>query len=250
MTNSEPIDTSFRVLVIGTTPGSFGDMVCRAFAETFEGDRYLYPNWSVVRAGIGNLGPGKCIDYDVRLADEEHDRVMAQVRPHHVVYAVGKNYGDAVPAPTGLAASAQDHLELNLVGFLRVAEAFRKVAMPGSHLVAVSSNSARIPRSPSVGYCVSKAALSMAVRVLARRWAGEPIVWGIEPGLMNTQATIDMVGRGGWGTPGMQGAHRMIGVSSRYGLPGVQLAENLTHNVLWGGHWLNGTLQQMDAGEL
>lgn len=248
-------DNSFRVLVLGCAKGSFGEYLAEAFEGMFEADRKMYKTWGVLRADISELGQWH---YDVTDSQSEHDRLMALYKPHHVVYAVGINRQDApggvaqVGTNSTLANSATDHFEVNVAGFLRVAEAFKRVALPGSHLVAVSSNSAYLPRSPSVGYCVSKAALSMAVRVLARRWRGEPIVWGVEPGLMNTRATIEGVNSGAFtdvsGRP--KPAHRMLGVSSRYGLSAPQLAESVAHDVLWGGQWLNGTLRQMDAGEL
>jgi NAD(P)-dependent dehydrogenase (short-subunit alcohol dehydrogenase family) len=241
-------DTEFRVLVLGCAPSSFGAYVAEAFEGNFA-DKKMYPNWTVLRADLSALGQWH---YDVTDAQPEHERLMALYKPHHVVYAVGVNRSDWPGNGPTLANSATDHFEVNVAGFLRVAEAFKGVALPGSQLVAVSSNSAYIPRSPSVGYCVSKAALSMAVRTLARRWKGEPIVWGVEPGLMNTRATIDTVNSGaltdelGRRVP----AHRMQGVSSQFGLSAKQLAESVAHDVLWGGHWLNGTLRQMDAGEL
>lgn len=249
MTKNKTPDNTFRVLVIGCTRGSFGGYVAQAFDTVFE-DRYMYPNWSVVRAGLpDDVASG--YEYDVTDPQNRHNEAMLSIRPHHVVYAAGMNLPDG---PNGiwenLTDSAAGHFEVNVEGFLRVAQAFKAVAYPGSQLVAVSSNSARIPRSPSLGYCVSKAALSMAVQVLARRWKGEPIVWGVEPGLMNTQATIEMVNQGGWVSGGQTAMHRMVGVSSQYGLPASQLAESVAHDVLWGGHWLNGTLRQMDAGEL
>lgn len=247
-----------RILVIGTAQGSFGAKVAHALrAEMAE--RLVdgvptnpddYSAWEVVEAGL----EGADQVYDVTDPLALHDEFMGRVRPHHVVYAVGMNKNDmpgglASPSPTGasvLANSATDHFELNVAGFLRVAEAFRRVAYPGSHLVAISSNSARIPRSPSLGYCVSKAALSMAVQVLARRWRGEPVVYGYEPGLMNTDATIAAVNAGTYSGR----AHRMRGVMSAYGLSADQVAETVAHNLLWGGMPLNGALLRMDAGEL
>jgi short-subunit dehydrogenase len=234
----EPIDKAFRVLVVGATPGSFGDYVAQAFRKQFESDRYLYPNWTVLTAGVR----GEDNQYDVLQNEEYHDERMQTLRPHHVVYAAGVNERDK----DSLAIWAHHHMEVNLYGFLKVAEAFQRIAYPGSHLVAVSSNSARIPRSPSVAYCASKAALSSAVRTLGRRWAGEPLVWGVEPGLMATEATRQAANANVYGGE----MHRMRGVASRYGLDPSRLAESLAHNVLWGGAWLNSTLQDMSAGEL
>jgi NAD(P)-dependent dehydrogenase (short-subunit alcohol dehydrogenase family) len=248
---SSRADAGFRVLVIGCASGSFGHYVAEALRGTFDADRSMYPQWTVLKAGHPDE-PTSEYEYDVTDQQLRHNEAMLSIRPHHVVYAVGVNRSDWPGDGPTLANSAVDHFEVNVAGFLRVAEAFKSVALPGSQLVAVSSNSAYIPRSPSVGYCISKAALSMAVRTLARRWKGEPIVWGVEPGLMNTRATINTVNSGaltdelGRRVP----AHRMQGVSSQFGLSAHQLAESVAHDVLWGGHWLNGTLRQMDAGEL
>lgn len=54
------------------------------------------------------------------------------------------------------------------------------------NFVGISSNSAHVPRSPSAPYCASKAALSMGLRTLGRKYArqtgGQVRIWGYEPG--------------------------------------------------------------------
>jgi NAD(P)-dependent dehydrogenase (short-subunit alcohol dehydrogenase family) len=239
------------ILVVGTAPGSFGARLVHALkVEMAESKADDYSAWNVIAAGLSVDGYDAEYEYDVVEALDQHIGIMRDIQPYHVVYAVGTNHPDMPNDTTDIAGSAVEHFELNVAGFLRTAEAFKTIAFPGSQLVAISSNSARIPRSPSVSYCVSKAALSMAVRVLARRWKGEPVVWGVEPGLMNTEATVRAVNERAWVSGGATVMHRMPGVSSQYGLSADQLAEMVAHQVLWGGIALNGTLWGLDAGEL
>jgi hypothetical protein len=63
---------------------------------------------------------------------------------------------------------------------------------------------------------------------------------------MNTQATIDTVNAGTY----LGAAHRMKGVSSRYGLSAHYVAQMVANNILRGSQHLNGVLLQVDAGEL
>lgn len=229
------------ILIVGTAKDSFGDYIVRALHHEMDSrSGYDYSNWRVVAAGIHE---GAELRYDVQWPLALHVDLMNKLRPHHVVFAAGANFTDD---DGSMQLSADIHFQHNAAPFLQVAEAFQRVAYPGSQLVAISSNSARIPRSPSLGYCMSKAALSMAVRVLARRWQGEPMVYGYEPGLMGTQATIDAVNRGVY----KGAAHRMRGVGSPYGLNVRHVATMVAQNLLWGGMHLNGALLQTDAGEL
>ena len=229
-----------RILVVGAAPGSFGDYVVGALLSEMHDHQEEYANWQVISSGV-HAGADR--PYDVYWALAQHMDLMREVRPYHVVYAAGMNITDEDGA---LHLSADMHLRMNALAFLQVAEAFQRVAFPGSQLVAVSSNSAHLPRSPSLGYCMSKAALSMAVQVLARRWQGEPMVYAYEPGLMNTNATIEAVN----GATYKGAAHRMRGVPSAYGLSAQQVAAMVAQNLLWGGMHLNGALLRVDAGEL
>lgn len=233
------------ILVIGTRKGSFGGYIADALEQEIGRPDQDHTKFRIVRADLKGYDDELEWPYDVTCKEQYHREQMQALRPYHVVYAVGVNDQDEQVGAT-MADSVAHHMEVNVEGFLKAAQAFRQVALPGSHLVAISSNSARIPRSPSLGYCVSKAALSMAVRVLARRWRGEPVTYAYEPGLMNTQATIANVNADAYSGA----AHRMRGVTSRYGLSAAQVAESVAHNLLWGGVALNGTLQQLDAGEL
>lgn len=243
MTTSDPT----TIVVIGCAPGSFGAYIAAALRSQAEEEKRRDSTWfRVVEAGLSDrlLGYQPELELNVLWPQEQIRAALFAANPYHVVYAAGYNSTDDDIGST-FAQSVHQHSIVNLHGFLEVAEAFKGLAYPGSHLVAISSNSARVARSPSLGYCVSKAGLSMAVRVLARKWRGTPVVYGYEPGLMDTEATRKYVNEGTFGGA----SHRMLGVSSQYGLSAAQVAETVAHNVLWGGIALNGTLQQLDAGE-
>lgn len=110
----------------------------------------------------------------------------------------------------------------------------------GAHFVAISSNSAHIPRSKSMAYGASKAALSMAIRCAARDVAKAEMpmsIYGYEPGLIK-------------GTPmsGERGGTRMLGLPQ--GISRRTLAGQIVHNLGFGGTELNGVLMRLDAGEV
>lgn len=112
----------------------------------------------------------------------------------------------------------------------------------GAHFVAISSNSAHIPRSRSMAYNMSKAALSMGIRCAARDVAKAGIdmsVYGYEPGLIK-------------GTPmsGERGGTRMLGPGLGRGLSRRTLAGQIVHNLAFGGAEQNGVLYRVDAGEV
>lgn len=110
----------------------------------------------------------------------------------------------------------------------------------GAHFVAVSSNSAHIPRSQSMAYNSSKAALSMALRSAARdvgKAGLDMAVYGYEPGLVR-------------GTPmsAKRGGTRMLGLPE--GIGRRTLASHIVNGLLWGGTEMNGTMHRIDAGEV
>ena len=110
------------------------------------------------------------------------------------------------------------------------------------NFVAVSSNSAHIARSGSTGYCMSKAALSMGIRCIARACAEEPVnVWGYEPGFIaGTPMSREAVERYG------EAPHRIPG--NRIS-PVGSLAQMIVKQVANDGKWLNGSLIRTDGGE-
>lgn len=232
-----------RVLVVGARTGSLGEAV----ATSLQRGRY-----AAYTAGIS----GEAVPLDVMANSMDHMRdLLRNLVPRHVICTVGANL------PETSDDDPQDwyrwHFEANVVGPMRLLKAWQQVAMEDGylpdagllHYVAISSNSARIPRTQSAAYCASKAALSMALRVKGREGrAGDTfgmLVYGYEPGLLaDTGMTQDTRAR----LPGVP-LTRMQGSLVQGGLPAADLAEQIVRN-LGGGPGLNGTLQPLDSGEL
>jgi hypothetical protein len=109
--------------------------------------------------------------------------------------------------------------------------------------VGISSNSAHVPRSNSAGYCASKAALSMGLRCLGRKYAkrgGKVRIWGYEPGFlegtpMSTEHVFDPPHRMPQGGKGIDPE-----------LLAMRIVQDLyTHSAL-----MMGTMQRIDAGDM
>src|SRR5688500_8412398 len=166
------------MLVIGAAPNSLG-LAWAALPST----QYDYA--SVTTAGISGEPIKLDVTHSLRIKE-----VLDQCRPDVVVCTVGVN----VPAEVQdayLPTRMMDSFVTNVTGptdvlrhcLLSQVRDERRGAVKKSS--AISSNSARIPRTRSLPYCASTAALSMALRVAARELAGEGVaVWGYEPGLL------------------------------------------------------------------
>lgn len=235
--------TAGRILVVGAKIGSLGEAVAQRGARR---------GFEVMVAGIS----GESVPLDCFLNPMEYlESVFASVMPRYVLCTAGIN----MPLPDS-AADLSDwyrwHWEANVVGPMRLLAAFAAVSqrpdyLPGTallHYAAISSNSARIPRSSSGAYCASKAGLSMALRVAAREAHGGDLgylVYGYEPGLLAgtpmTKRTEEQ-----WGV----GAHRMRGSLLDKGIDTDELAEVIINNFVSGGPALNGSLIPYDGGEV
>lgn len=111
--------------------------------------------------------------------------------------------------------------------------------------VVISSNSAHVARRGSTPYCASKAALSMAMRSIAReRASAGMLIYGYEPGILSgTPMTEETAG--GW-----TGAlHRIPGLDPRKGLSVLDLASVIVDNVARPNRMLNGVMLRLDGGE-
>lgn len=233
-----------RVLIVGAQPHSLGEAVAtEAQNRTYE----------VKTAGIKNeqIALDVLLDPMSRLVE-----VMNLIQPSVVVCTVGLNMPRAEAEPD-VTDWYRWHMETNVTGPMRLLEAMRTAAvnpdfLPEAgflHYVAISSNSARLPRSGSAAYCASKAALSMAIRVTAREgWGGDHdgiLVYGYEPGLLAgtpmTQKTQER-----WAG---QSLHRMRGWSLADGIPTDSLAALIVRNFSCGPA-INGTLIPYDEGEV
>lgn len=240
------------LLVLGGRTGSLGDAIALEALQHWDFK-------DVVKAGISDLEEYDC---DVRQLGSIK-ACLNEVRPTYIVCTVGVNQ----PHPTrlgGMGLTMQDAFHTNVIGPMEVLHQF--ITSPTLHpdhhegafrrrFVAISSNSARIPRSGSAPYCASKAALSMALRVAARDLADDPwapLVWGYEPGLLAgtpmTEATLKQFGNPNESV-GAPVLHRMKGVGP-LGLPVASLAERIVSDLCSNAQGLHGTMIPFDAGEL
>ena len=232
------------LLVLGAQRhGSLGEAIADEAADHWEFER-------IFTAGIID----EAVFCDVRqLASIK--ACLAETMPTYIVCTVGVNQPHQFRIQ-GLGLTMQDAFHTNVIGPMEVLHQFLTSATrhPDRHdgkyrrrFVAVSSNSARIPRTGSTPYCASKAALSMALRVAARELADDPwapLVWGYEPGLLA-------------GTPMTAGSavaidgplHRMKGVEPT-GLSVPELAQQIVSDLVAGPRALHGCLVPFDAGEL
>jgi NAD(P)-dependent dehydrogenase (short-subunit alcohol dehydrogenase family) len=231
------------LLVIGAAPDSLGTAVA-TLART------QYDFASVTTAGISGEPVKLDVTHSLRIKE-----VLDEYRPDIVVCTVGVNVPADIADPW-LPTRLMDSFVTNVTGPLDVLRHFTFSQLRperGDSLkrfVAISSNSARIPRTRSLPYCASKAALSMALRVAARELAGEDVVvWGYEPGLLaGTPMTQETVRQAEIGrlTPTL---HRMKGVRPQ-GIPVTDLATRILSDVANFSVAHNGNIYPFDAGEI
>lgn len=222
-----------RVLVVGARPNSLGEAVANVASRR---------GYQVVTAGIS--GEDVRLNLLSSVTEIEVLRGILQgIDPHHVVCTVGINQPEA-HEDADVSWWMRAHFEANVIAPLRLLDAWMPVASMG-HYVAVSSNSARIPRTRSMAYCASKAALSMALRVRARELGGAPVVYGYEPGLLLGTPMTEKTAAGFTGP-----LTRMKVPELARGIVVDDLAELMVQNLGHPGLALNGTLVPYDADEL
>lgn len=179
-------------------------------------------------------------DHFVNYEDpEELKEFFNAHQPDRVLVTVGTNH--PLSDSQNMEFWLSDHLHANVVIPMLILDAWLEAGPPkGSHFVALSSNSAHIPRSQSMAYCASKAALSMAIRCAARdigKAGMDLVVYGYEPGLVrNTPMS------------GKRGGTRMLGLPE--GMPRRALAQQIVNGMAFGSTEFNGVLLRLDAGEV
>jgi NAD(P)-dependent dehydrogenase (short-subunit alcohol dehydrogenase family) len=230
------------VLVVGADANSLGNAIVN---ELLDGE-CEYEFGKVHTAGLNTE------DYRLDLLRSPRiTEVLTETKPDIVVCTVGVNQpvdiNDAF-----LPAKMHNSFETNVTGPMDLLRHF--VASPVrleregivKKFVAISSNSARIPRRNSIAYCASKAALSMALRVAARELAGSQVaVWGYEPGLLAGTPMTQAVSAAFSGDR----LHRMPGVPPN-GLPPEDLARRIVQDLATFSYAHNGIVIPFDAGEL
>jgi NAD(P)-dependent dehydrogenase (short-subunit alcohol dehydrogenase family) len=128
------------------------------------------------------------------------DQVEGELGP---ITCLVNNAGIMVPRRSDLLdideGSIESLLNVNLKGplFLSLRAAKRMIASKADHyfrsIVNITSANAQMVSVEKSEYCISKAAMSMASRLLAARLAGEGIhVFELRPGLVKTEMTKEV----------------------------------------------------------
>jgi NAD(P)-dependent dehydrogenase (short-subunit alcohol dehydrogenase family) len=217
------------LLIWGARKKSIGDAVRKMWIDMFD-------HATVTTAGISGEE-----DFLVNTSDEEEvNAIYEKVKPKFVLCTIGRNetleeYGGP------LEGWLQDMFDANVTTPMSLLNTWLEHDIPaGAQYIVISSNSAHIPRSNSMAYCATKAALSMAVRCAARdlQKAGFDLtVYGWEPGLVK-------------GTPMSEGRDgtRMLGLPQ--GISRRSLAHQIVGAMAFGGAEYSGTLIRLDNGEV
>lgn len=229
-----------RLCVVGGT-GGVGSAIAALAKDHFE----------VTTAGIKkeskylNIGNG----YDVPL-------FFANNVFEHVIIASGLNW----PTPMrgiGFQQSVDRMMAVNFTGpmmalkrWLKTINQYEGDGVP-RHFCVLGSNSALIPRSGSLGYCASKAALGMGIAVAAREaakgWDQQITIWGVDPcWIEGTEMSVRVQER-----LESQGdkfpLHRIPGNRT---LKPDDVASFIIEQILANRRWLTGRMVRMDAGEI
>lgn len=181
-----------------------------------------------------------------------HD-FFVEKRYDHVVCTVGVNTPGTITGGGWIGALDKQMRSNYLVPMILLGEWCRSwrdtealQGQPPHHYVAISSNSARIARGGSGGYCASKAALSMGLRCAARQMAHLPFaIYGYEPGWladtpMSKAVQMRLLSKG------VDQLHR---IPSKAPIYVADLARMIVNNIQIGGRALNGCMIPVDGGE-
>lgn len=236
------------ILVIGARDASLGD-------EIVSECRRRHGSLNVIGAGLGGgryEAGNEAIFLDVRQPKSILEAITT-FRPDHIVCTAGVASSKSV-GEDGFRRDFEEAFTVNVFGVIDVLNIWLQYLAAEKadekrtrHFVGISSNSAHVARTASAGYCASKAALSMALRVAGREQARAATgvrVYGYEPGLLAgtpmTRATREMLGP-------IAPMTRMPGLP--VGMPVKPLAKLIVDNLTTDGLMLNGCMLRLDAGE-
>lgn len=234
-----------RLMVVGARSGNLGMKVLEEAARS-----HMFA--TIQGYDIQGGPPAAAIRYfDIGSRRQIIDAIEREC-PTDIVCTVGVN------SPEGQLGELRDsmsiHFKVNCWGpMLLLQEALDlwlerwrpgQVPETGFNFCAVSSNSAQIARSQSAGYCASKAALSMALRCVARRVAGDmdTKIWGYEPGFLSDTPMSKRTAEQFPEVP----LHR---IPSGEGIPAGELADRIVADVINAQLSMNGCMFRIDGGE-
>lgn len=226
-----------NVLVVGARPGSVGDAVVSNLVGRH--------GFTVHTAGVSGhedfyLDATEEAQVKILLGDEGWDHVVCTVGANDESDFNGNDYE--------LFASLDRMHELNYLAPMHILKSWydhwKGQELSWKHFAVISSNSAVVPRSMSAGYCASKAALSQAMRSMARAADDGFILTTYEPGwVRDTPMSDAVVKRLAPDVPVMRGGAAILS---------DHLASLIANNLLLaaaGCEALNGATIRLDGGE-
>lgn len=230
------------VAVFGALPDSLGDRIAR--------------DLSVNEVTVTTIGPGRVV-LNPKQVEEGYEELSEAI--HDVEWVWPGHYVDRRVPPDltdydnlvitmGVNMTEDEdpwgykQMEVNYHGPMALAREWQRLGKPG-HCVVISSNSAHIARSPSAGYCASKAALSMGIRCVARD-SEVGVFYAWEFGLLEgTPMTADTVRRVGPDVPLTRMRRQPLGI------PVADASAHVCNALAHGWHELNGVTLRVDGGE-
>jgi NAD(P)-dependent dehydrogenase (short-subunit alcohol dehydrogenase family) len=165
-----------NVLVVGARRGSIGEAVADLLRE-----QGPYDVWTAGLSGEENFEMDVIHPWEARKA-------VSTVMPRHIICTAGINWETEMPYenPGHMFNNLRHQFLVNCAGPMFILNEWLRLwggdIIGPKHFVAISSNSATVPRSRSMGYCASKAALSQAIRCAGRALPPGMVAWAIEPG--------------------------------------------------------------------
>jgi NAD(P)-dependent dehydrogenase (short-subunit alcohol dehydrogenase family) len=242
------------LLVVGVSEGGLGQRV----VDYARKDPYIDNVWT---ADVPDTLTGdKPADFqlDVRSVADIRSTLRG-CEPTHIICTTGINYFTAELGGTvDWRHGIMETMEVNALGVVTLAREWSTLnslpATPdhmghsGRHFVAVSSNSAHIARTQSAAYCMSKAALSMGIRCLARDAARQGLAQALyvyEPGFLNaTPMSLAIVG-----TDDPLAEANVHRIPSGYSITTAEVAHQMVAGLHGGWNALNGACIRLDGGE-
>ena len=265
-----------RLMVVGVGPDSLGeDVAAQARVHPYFKDGVI-DTYDL----FGFADTRSDLQEEPRFMDVKQPntilRALRMSRPTHVVCTVGVNsyvddaekHDDPERNFRSLHRSLAEVMAVNATGVVMLASAFRDMISHesnetmglrgeegdyfakyrGFHFAAISSNSAHIARTGSTPYCMSKAALSMGMRCIARESARIrlPIAFTTyEPGFLSgTPMSLNIVGS----TDEFQEA-RYHRIPSGMSMQPTDLSEVILNNMKVNWNLMNGACIRLDGGE-
>jgi len=133
-------------------------------------------------------GTGKH-DADVRSRTQLNRHYRVQGKADEVVYCAG------VPSLGWIVDNNQDQLmeamRVNCMGFVNLLHVLAKNQPEGGRVIGIVSDAAWRPMRASIGYCISKAAMAMAIKCGARELGPKWRVNGIAPTIVDGTPMTD-----------------------------------------------------------